>query len=126
MKPNASAPASTAARASSALVMPHTLTLMSRRIALGLGGRGNPAQFQNLGTGILSLDERLADEHGMDPDVQKLLDVAAGMNAALTDDQFAGRNARRQTFGDREIGRESREVPIVDADHPGVGNPFQD
>src|SRR6188508_714831 len=126
MKPNASAPASMAASASSALVMPHTFTLISRRIALGLGGGGNPAQFLNFGTGILSLDERLADEHGMNSDVQKLFHVAAGMNATLADDQLTGRNARRQTFGDREIGRKGREVPIIDADHPGIGNPFQD
>ena len=50
----------------------------------------------------------------------------AVLNAALADDQLAGRNAWRQTFGDREIGREGREVPIIDPDHPGVGNPFQD
>src|SRR4026207_523691 len=99
MKPNASAPASMAASASSALVMPHTFTLISRRIALGLGGGGNPAQFLNFGTGILSLDERLADEHGMNSDVQKLLHVAAGMNATLADDQLTGRGARRRALG---------------------------
>src|SRR6476469_8134781 len=125
MKPNASAPAATAADASSALVMPHTFTLTCRGIALDLRRRRKPAQFADLGLGIFCLDQRFADEHGMDAEVEELLHMTARVDAALADDEFAGRNAGSQSLRHREVGRKRREIAIIDADNPGVGNPFQ-
>ena len=96
----------------------HTFTLISRRIALNPAWLGNSAQFLNLGTGILSLDERLADGAWHGPRCPKVASTwLRVLNAALADDQFAMRNARRQTFGDgRSVVKVLRSrllIPII-------------
>ena len=47
------------------------------------------------------------------------------VDAAFTDDQFAGRNPFRQTQRDGQIGREGLKISVVDTDQPRLWKSLQ-
>src|SRR5262245_39391754 len=87
MKPRASAPAATLARASSALVIPQIFTLTTPSPL--------EQELAHLGPDIGGPHEPLADQYGMSAGRDDALDVVARGDPALADGHRAGRHARQ-------------------------------
>ena len=87
---------------------------------------GRSSQVLNPGTDIIGSNQRFTHQHGLGSGFQNLQDVLAFVDSTFTHDDFLGRNPWGQSPGNRKIGREGRQVPIVDADQGRVGNSFQD
>src|SRR5262245_51474111 len=126
MNPSASAPAATLARASSALVRPQILILitMASEAALPrwrLVRAIREPQLANLRRHVGGPHEALPDQYGMSPGGDHTLHVGPGREAALAHRHPPLRDARQQGERGVEAGAEGLEISVVDADHHGVG-----
>src|SRR5262249_51288705 len=139
MKPSASAPACTAIRASSTLVMPQILT----RVIIEWVGRGAPPisppihgapdapsvstphsrqrQLADLRADIGGLHQSLADQHGMRASIDDPAHVVAGEESALAHDRRPRRDLRQQRQRRLDARLEGREITVVDADEACAG-----
>src|SRR5690348_208591 len=110
--PMASAPASKAARASSARVMPQILTQMAMASAL--------QQRVERGPWIVLAHECLADQECRDADLFHAGKLGGGAVSALGDQRDVVRRQRREPPRGVERGLKGMQVAIVDADQPGI------
>src|ERR1043166_7329718 len=112
MNPTASAPSSTANCASGRFVMPQILIFVSK-------------QLSNLRTDVLTAHQRLADEDCIGACRGHALDIRAGVDAALGDQNaFRARTASysgREFLRGRKAHRKITQIAVVDADEPGPG-----
>src|SRR2546425_12134166 len=102
MKPSASAPASTASRASSGLVIPQILTLVTER------------QLPDLGGHVAGPHESLADEDGVRARRHYGAHLRGGEKAALAHHDWPGRDQRKQLECRLHSRLERVQVAVVD------------
>ena len=74
---------------------------------------------------VIGPNEGFSDEHGMDAGFDQPHHIDALVDAAFTDNQLVGRNPFRQTQRDGQIGRESLEISVVNADQTRLRESLQ-
>src|SRR5690606_24075133 len=131
-KPTASAPMATTSRASSSDVTPHTLTNIERRLPIrspgpGAGARPGRPQGGDGGRGVAGRDQRLADEHGVEPGVGQRGDAVGAPDARLGRPDHTRRHGPGHPDRPLVVDLERHEVALVDPDErrPDGERPLQ-
>src|SRR5690606_39085410 len=120
-KPTASAPIATTSRASSSLVTPHTLTNIERRLPIrspgaGAGPPSGRPQPGHGGARVAGGDQRLADQHRVEPGVGQRGDVVGAADARLGHPHHAGGHGPGHPDRPLVVDLEGDEVALVDPD----------